>query len=66
MKKKCDYCKQKIKSVLPIPCKCKKYFCNKHKFSEEHKCTYDYLTENREKLKKDNPKVSNNRINLIF
>lgn len=31
-------------------CKCKQYFCKKHRLPEEHRCTFDYKQDQREKL----------------
>ena len=61
MKIRCFTCNKKIKSVLPISCKCEEYFCGLHKM--EHKCSFDYKKENKEKLKIDNPQVIPEKIN---
>jgi len=39
----CDYieCTKKIK-LTDYECKCKKFYCKKHKLPEIHKCEYDY------------------------
>lgn len=57
MKIRCFSCNKKIKSVLPISCKCEKYFCGLHKIPIDHKCDFDYKNEQKEKLKIDNPKI---------
>lgn len=38
---KCFHCAKKI-GIFAYNCKCKNYFCKKHKFSEEHNCLFDY------------------------
>ena len=37
--------------------KCEKLHCLKHRFPEDHKCTYDYKSEEIEKLKKNLPLI---------
>jgi hypothetical protein len=37
---------------MPFECKCGSQFCIAHLPYEEHKCTYDYKTEERERLRK--------------
>ena len=64
-RKKCEICRSKIKSILPIPCKCSKYYCNLHKSSWDHNCSFDYINEQKEKLKIQNQKIISNKINMI-
>ena len=57
---RCDVCNKKVPiSYLAFirSCKCDKHLCSKHKFPEDHKCTYDYKSEQKEKLEKDLPLV---------
>lgn len=61
MKKRCFTCNKKIKSIIPLQCKCKNYYCNKHKISYEHNCNFDYLKENQDKLKEQNEKIVSNK-----
>ena len=61
MKKRCEICRKKIKSLLPIQCKCEKYFCNLHRYPD-HDCNFDYKKENKENLIIKNPKVISNKI----
>ena len=51
----CYICNQEIISELDRiinSCRCGNKFCYKHKYPEDHKCTYAYKAEEREKLKK--------------
>ena len=43
--------------MIPFECKCKKLYCSKHRYAEDHNCTYDYQTEYKKIFKKNNPKV---------
>lgn len=63
--KKCYKCNKKIKSLLPLKCKCDKYFCNKHKYGDEHECSFNYLLNNQEKLKNDNLQIIKNKVEKI-
>ena len=33
-------------------CKCENVYCFQHKYPEDHKCTHDYKSEQKEKLEK--------------
>ena len=57
---KCAFCKKK--ALILISCRCKKDFCAKHKDPEIHNCKFDYKKQGREKLKKENPKVVNDKM----
>ena len=62
---KCFYCKKKLKlTELDLKCKCKNNFCSKHLKPHTHKCTFDYVKEMQEKIKKNNPKMCNKPIDV--
>ncbi len=46
-------------------CKCKKYFCMSHSFSDTHKCEYDYKSEGINNLKKQLVQVSGDKIEKL-
>ena len=57
---RCDVCNKKVLTVSIAflgSCKCEKLHCLKHKFPEAHKCTYDYKSEEIEKLKINLPLI---------
>jgi len=58
MPKKCECvgCNKKL-ILTDLECKCKKYFCKMHRYTTDHVCDYDYLTENKKNLEKSNLKV---------
>lgn len=56
-KVRCLKCRKKIKSIMPLACKCKNYYCNSHKVPQTHNCSFDYMKENRERLEKQNVKI---------
>jgi hypothetical protein len=48
---RCNICKKKL-GVMEFTCKCGLQLCISHLKAEEHACTYDYVAENKEQLKK--------------
>lgn len=50
---RCEYptCKKKL-TLTSIVCKCKKYYCTKHRHDVDHACTFDYRAEQKEQLNK--------------
>jgi len=55
-KKRCSYleCRVKLK-LTDTTCRCGYIFCSTHRYSESHSCNYDYKTQGRKQLEKDNP-----------
>ena len=45
-KNRCNFaeCNKKLK-ITDMSCKCKKIFCKFHKFPEDHKCDFNYNSE---------------------
>ena len=57
----CEFCNKKVQftptyNLLAI-CHCDNLYCRKHRFPEKHNCTYDYKSEEIEKLKKNLPSI---------
>ena len=44
-----EHCKKKL-PLIYYPCKCKKNFCETHKYPEDHSCSYDYFKENQKNM----------------
>ncbi len=57
-------CKMKLK-LTDQKCKCKKYFCSKHRHFTDHTCEFDYKTIEGKKLEKDLVKVEANKLDKI-
>ena len=53
-KKNCSLKCCKRKKLLYRTCRCGYDFCNLHIMPEDHNCSYDYKTEGRKQLEKDN------------
>lgn len=51
--KRCEaeLCKRKL-ALTTGSCKCKKYFCAKHRVAEDHACTFDYREQQTATLNK--------------
>jgi hypothetical protein len=57
-KPKCAFCKKKLKMTeLELKCKCSYTFCLLHLNPHSHNCSFDYLSERREYIEKNNPKM---------
>lgn len=46
-----DSCHCKL-GLTAFECKCGLYFCGKHRYPEEHKCTFDYKESQKKELLK--------------
>jgi predicted nucleic acid binding AN1-type Zn finger protein len=63
MTKRCFKCKKKL--LILMECACGKKFCFKHRYAEQHECTFDYKARGKKDLKKNNPKIEYKKINRI-
>eukprot|EP00397_Hematodinium_sp_SG-2012_P044138 GEMP01049226.1.p1 GENE.GEMP01049226.1~~GEMP01049226.1.p1 ORF type:complete len:221 (+),score=33.58 GEMP01049226.1:169-831(+) len=55
---RCFKCNKKVPwTEAGLQCKCQLLFCEKHRFPEDHKCTFNYHEEYKAKLLKENPRV---------
>ena len=61
---RCTECDKKL-SLTAIMCKCKNYYCNKHRYSDKHNCSYDYKNSGRDLLKINNPLIQPNKVDKI-
>ncbi|KAG0553937.1 hypothetical protein KC19_12G050800 [Ceratodon purpureus] len=59
---KCSICKKKI-GLTSIVCRCGHKYCDKHRYPNEHSCTFDYQAEGRKAVEKANPKISGEKLN---
>jgi len=60
-KKRCGVCKKKL-GLTGFPCHCGSMFCPVHRYADQHGCSYDYATEGKKQLAKDNPVVQDDKI----
>lgn len=61
---KCWKCPKKA-GLLGYNCKCGYVFCKSHRLPEEHDCDFDFVTVEKEKLKKANPVVAGSKLDKI-
>ena len=52
----CSGCKTKL-NLADITCKCGARYCSKHRYPEDHKCTFDYKAVGQALLTAAMPKV---------
>ena len=58
----CSQCKKRLTFTTIFKCKCEKKFCNIHRYSDRHACTFDYKLAGRATLIKENPLVNKDKI----
>jgi predicted nucleic acid binding AN1-type Zn finger protein len=51
--KRCNQCNKKT-GVMEYKCRCGKQFCISHLQAEKHNCNFDYKTDGKEKIKREN------------
>ena len=65
-KKKCLICNRKLSIINRYQCRCNQntntYFCSLHRYSNEHKCSYDWINYHRNNIKRNNKKVIGEKI----
>ena len=60
-KSRCWNCNKKI-GLTGVRCRCGYFFCAAHRYAESHDCDYDYKTNERKKLTRQNPVVQANKL----
>ena len=61
----CFVCNKKV-GLLGFKCKCgDNQFCSQHRVPELHGCKFDYKSEQRERLIKQNPIIKTDKITRI-
>lgn len=57
-KLKCSFCQKKI-GLISFPCKCNGIFCQIHRYTHSHNCTYieKKKEDNKKNIQKQNPKT---------
>merc|ERR1719282_210996 len=60
----CWKCNKKV-GLLGFACKCKYVFCANHRYSDKHKCDFDYRQNQREQLNKSLEKVQEDKLERV-
>merc|ERR1711937_574591 len=63
-KKKCGVCKKKL-GLTGFECRCGKYYCGIHRYSDQHNCPFDYKTDGRNKIAAANPAVRGDKVTKL-
>ncbi|PWA82012.1 zinc finger, AN1-type, Zinc finger, A20-type [Artemisia annua] len=53
---RCSGCRKRV-GLTGFRCRCGELFCERHRYSDRHECSYDYKTAGREAIARDNPLV---------
>lgn len=61
---RCFSCNKKV-GLTGFRCRCDNLFCSMHRYSDQHECSFDYKTDGRAKLERDNPQVVGAKIRKI-
>lgn len=63
-KNKCQMCKKKV-GLTGFTCRCDGLFCSVHRYSNEHRCTFDYREHGAEEIRRNNPVIKGEKIQKI-
>lgn len=63
-KNRCSVCRAKV-GLLGFKCRCEGLFCSLHRHADAHKCSFDYMTYERDLLEKANPVISPEKVRKI-
>ena len=55
-KTRCDQCRVRV-GATGFTCRCTGLFCDKHRYSDAHDCSFDYVREHQARLAAANPKL---------
>jgi len=61
---KCFNCNRKV-GLLGFKCRCEYIFCSKHRYAEQHQCSFDYKTAHKDKLAIQNQQVVKPKLEKI-
>jgi hypothetical protein len=61
---RCWSCTKKI-GLTGFKCRCGYFYCNSHRYSDQHECPFDYKKMGREQVAKANPLVQAQKITKI-
>lgn len=61
----CKRCSKRLSLIGGYACRCGGKFCSNHRHAEDHECTFDYKTMERQLLAKQNPLVTAQKISYL-
>ena len=62
---RCFECKKKLGITSVFKCRCGNSFCTTHRYTDRHKCAYDYKEAGRTTLLRENPQVKKEKVPKI-
>lgn len=63
-KNRCFTCRKKV-GLTGFDCRCGNVFCGRHRYSDVHNCTFDYKADAAEKIRKENPVITGEKVKKI-
>ena len=60
---KCIVCKKK--QLTNMKCRCGKTVCITHRYANDHNCEFDYRSNDRKQLEKENQLITQKKIEVI-
>eukprot|EP00823_Brevimastigomonas_motovehiculus_P005401 TRINITY_DN396_c1_g1_i1.p1 TRINITY_DN396_c1_g1~~TRINITY_DN396_c1_g1_i1.p1 ORF type:complete len:372 (-),score=121.81 TRINITY_DN396_c1_g1_i1:222-1337(-) len=63
-KNRCWLCRRRV-GITGIECRCGYIFCGKHRYPDEHNCTFDHKSFHKKKLEKINVEVKGSKFDRI-
>ncbi|KAM7277180.1 hypothetical protein ACFE04_019046 [Oxalis oulophora] len=61
VKNRCESCNKKV-GLTGFKCRCEKTFCGKHRYPQEHSCSFDFKKADIEILIKQNPVIKADKL----
>jgi hypothetical protein len=62
--KRCGMCRKRV-GLTGFNCRCGNVFCSLHRYTDKHKCSFDYRSAGQESIAKANPVVKADKIDKI-
>ncbi|XP_057821169.1 zinc finger A20 and AN1 domain-containing stress-associated protein 7-like [Cryptomeria japonica] len=62
---RCFNCNKRCRMGVSFKCRCDHVFCSKHRYPEEHNCSFDHKTFGRQSLAKNNPLIKGSKIDKL-
>ncbi|KAL5714717.1 hypothetical protein ACHQM5_016640 [Ranunculus cassubicifolius] len=61
---RCNFCRKRV-GLTGFKCRCGYTFCNLHRYSDKHNCSFDYKGAGQDAIAKANPVVKADKIEKI-
>ncbi|OVA10617.1 zinc finger protein [Macleaya cordata] len=61
---RCNFCRKRV-GLTGFKCRCGQTFCSLHRYSDKHKCEFDYKSAAQDAIAKANPVVKADKVEKI-